>query len=230
MKARRSNSRSAREGYVSLLAVTFAFCLATLGTAVAVSVRAYLAAAVGQEQSILDRIALETATTTILGQLSRAGAIAEVGPIDSVVVGRHLSISLSSPVQKIDVMDDPDDALVRDIAGAGLTGMPRLKQARLGGGMAVFSARLGLNATQEDCLRRTMTYGRSPASRDTAALTDGQALSVGDQVDLRAEIIQGDVRAVLWTRARFTGNEASPWQVHDYRFLITTSANCDATG
>lgn len=227
MKARRSSRPGDREGYVSLLAVTFAFGLATLGTAVAVSVRAYLAAAVHQEEAILDRIALETATNLTLGRLSRAGVVSEVQTTDAYTAGRRVSVALSSPGQKIDLIDDADKDIDEALREAGIEVLrTRWDHARASGGMALFSSRLGLTTTQEDCVRRVTTFGRAPAPLETGAFAEGRTLAPGEQVDVRAEVIEDGARAVLWTRARFTGSETTPWLVHDYRRLMGEPAAC----
>lgn len=225
MKARRFSRERARSGYVSLLAVTFAFGLASLGTAVAVSVRAYLAAAANQERDILDRIALESATALKLGELAGAGIL----PADfrKAPVGPLVSIEISTVAEKIDLAADAPAEIAGELERLALKPQPAsLAAARLSGALSVFSARLGMTADQEDCARRRMTFGRAPAPRLTEPLLPGQSVSAGDQVDVRAEIVRGDVHQVMWTRARLTGRASSPWRIHDYRRLRTSGHAC----
>jgi hypothetical protein len=231
LKARRFSRGRVRDGYVSLLAVTFAFGLASLGTAVAVSVRAYLNAAARQERDILDRIALESATTLRIGALSEAGTLPADFRNAPVVVGRSVTIEISMPAEKVDLAADSTAEVVGELERVVLKPAPPvLAEARASGALSAFSARLGLTAHQEDCVRRRMTFGRAPGPRLTEPLLPGQSLSPGDHVDVRAEIIRGAEHQVMWTRVRFTGNPASPWRVHDYRRLQTDGHDCGSRG
>ncbi len=226
MKARRFSNGRAREGYVSLLAITFAFGLATLGTAVAVTVRSYINAAASQERAILDRMALETAANLTIGRMSATGALTLL-PGDAIVAGeRRMSVTVSMPMTKV----DPDMDSQKEVGGAlqaiGLSrAIPRFSKAGRTNGLAAFASSLGLTAAEEDCARRVLTFGRAPAARQLEPSEEGQLLSPGDQV--RAELLRSEGRTVLWTRVRFTGSETTPWLIHDYRLLQNDAQACE---
>tara|TARA_R110002051_G_scaffold41530_7_gene86142 strand:+ start:27024 stop:27725 length:702 start_codon:yes stop_codon:yes gene_type:complete len=207
-----------RSGYVSLLAVSFAFGLATLGTAVAVSVRAYISASTGQEREILDRIALEAGAFETLGHLAAGASVPATQA--RTVNGRTVTLALSLPGTKLDLRADPAVILaealeqVSVIAKGGELPVPRPSD------LAAFSQAMGLNADGEDCLRQEFTYGRAPAVLSSEPKTDDQILvsSAGEQIDVRAQLDRGALQKVLWLRARFSGGE-SGWALHDYRQL-----------
>lgn len=207
-----------RSGYVSLLAVSFAFGLATLGTAVAVSVRAYISASTGQEREILDRIALETGAFETLGHLAAGASVPATQT--RTVNGRPVTLALSLPGTKLDLGADPAVILTEALEQAGVLAkggeLPKPHPADL----AAFSQAMGLNADGEDCLRQGFTYGRAPAVRTIGSNLEEPVLGVraGEQVDVRAQIDRGALQKVLWLRARFSGGE-SGWALHDYRRL-----------
>lgn len=215
-----------REGYVSLLAMSFAFGLAVFGSAMAVALRAYLVAAAGEQREMLDRITLESAANDVLGRLA-AGQSHSIKPSRLAEVElnqRQISVELSLPEGKHDLGGDPDQVVGRALLDQDLS-----VSAALAGPLSTFdsladlSRVLRLSATQEDCLRRVVTVGRAPEEyRPEAAAGGGEGLSrsaaVGDQVDLRVSLGRGAGQRVLWTRARFSGGPAG-WALHDYRRL-----------
>lgn len=216
-----------RSGYVTLLAVTFAFGLATLGTALAVSARSYLVSATSREQAILDRISLESVAAQTLADIAAQGE----RPLKTVrlaavrINGRSIVTELSIPEAKFDPAMD-DEAIVRKA-------VPTLKPGTTssGSGLETWSKTLGLSATAEDCVRRHVTFGRAPEPYINTAGAEN-TLSVGriangDQLDLRVEIAGEPMDRVLWVRARFAGHQKG-WLIHDYRKLSGhLSAGCN---
>ncbi len=218
LKTPRVLKDSAREGYVSLLAMSFAFGLAIFGTALAVALRAYLAATGAEEQTIRTRIALESASAAVLGEMVAGQPSAPIGLRQ--IGTRSLTVTLSRPDAKLDFEGDGSTALSEALARQGLAaaGDGSWRGAR---NLAEVSARLGLSAAEEDCLRRAFTFGRSPAplSPEAGSADPPLRLGAGDQLDLRASVSGARVRdEVLWLRVRFTGGETG-WKVHDYRRL-----------
>ena len=106
---RRSDAR--RSGYVTLLAITFAFGLATLGATIAVSARSYLVSATAREHVILDRISLESVAMLGLADIAQRGE-RPLQPVRSPAVsinGRSIVTDISIPETKIDLkMDDAE--------------------------------------------------------------------------------------------------------------------------
>jgi hypothetical protein len=214
LNSRTRASLACREGYVSLLAMSFAFGLAVFGTALAVGLRAYLAAAVSEEQTIRNRIRLESAAAAVLGELADGQSTPTTG--QRTIGDRTISLALSRPGTKLDLAGDEPAALLEALIRQGL-GPEQGAAWRDARSLAEMSARLSLSTAEEDCLRRRFTYGRAPALIDEGAPPTPQA-GAGEQVDLRASLVgpQGD--EVLWVRARFTGGRTG-WKVHDYRRL-----------
>ena len=227
-----------RGGYVSLLAMSFAFGLAVFGTALAVALRAYLAASAAEQRDILDQITLESAAHDVLGRLA-AGEVHSIKPIQQAGMElnqRRVTVELSLPEGKQDLQGDPDrvvlDALNgygREVAGKGRPAPSSFETLE---GM---SAAWRLSAKEEDCLRRVATVGRAPeVYRPEAAPGGGEGLTrsvtAGDQVDIRASQVTSTGSRVLWIRARFTGAANRPWRIHDYRRLTlgTTQPACGA--
>jgi hypothetical protein len=211
-----------REGYVSLLAMSFAFGLAVFGTALAVGMRAYLAAAVLEEQTIRNRMALESAAAAVLGELASGQSTQTTGP--RTIGNRSIFLTLSRPGTKLDLAGDEPAALLEALIRQGL-GRPEHGVAwRDARSLAEMSARLRLSTAEEDCLRRRFTYGRAPALIDEGAPLTPQA-GAGEQLDIRASLIGAQGDEVLWMRARFTGGRTG-WKVHDYRRL-RGAATCE---
>lgn len=227
LKRRRSASAQDREGYVSLLAMSFTFGLAVFGSALAVGLRAYLAASTTQQRDILDRITLESAVNETLGRLA-AGGIHSIKPTqqdDLDLNQRRVVIELSLPEGKRDLKGDPDVAVLEALQQHGLMHPDRDQPAPSSfETLEEISRAWRLSADKEDCLRRAATVGRAPEEfRPAAAPGDGEGLTrtvtAGDQVDIRASLTASPVTRVLWVRARFTGAADRPWRVHDYRIL-----------
>lgn len=217
--------RRRREGYVSLLAISFALGLATLATVTAVSLRYYLNAAAAREHLIIDRISLESATTWHAGRLMR-GARHSTAPhaLEPVSLnGREISVEISMPAGKIDFGMDDAEVIAAALEAAGLPAS--LATAPDGeDGLAVRSAAADLDGVREDCLRRGFTFGRWPAAFESGvqAADPGapeRAATAGDQIDLRAQLMSREGARVLWSRVRLTGDESGAWAVHDYRRL-----------
>ena len=223
-----------RSGYVTLLAVTFAFGLATLGTALAVSTRSYLASATSRERAILDRISLESAAAQALSDVAVKGE----RPLRAVQLqpvrfnGREVAAELSVPERKIDLVMDDEEAIKQAIP-APPSGIP-VVGAGAPLGLAIWMKAAGFSASAEDCLRRRVTFGRAPEALDETLGGGGEhdaaQLVIGDQVDLRLNLDSGGSRPVLWVRARFAGGAGRPWRIHDYRRLTEASENCDQSG
>lgn len=193
--------------------MSFTLGLAIFGGGIAVGLRAYVRAVIDQERSIRDTMAAESAAAGVLGELAAGGTIAGVS--DRVVDGRTFPVLVTSTSAKIDLVADAPTEVVgalRELGGAS----PR--DVRSLPGLADLSTRMRLGAAQEDCLRRTFTYGRGgqPRVPPAAGLTQLTARA-GDQMDVRVGASRPG-GPVLWLRARFTG-DASGWRLHDYRAL-----------
>lgn len=212
----RRSRRRGRGGYVSLLAMSFAFGLAILGTTLVAGLGAYLSAASREERSVRDRIALESAAAEVLGQLA-AGA--QVEPyVQKQIDGRTVSVEVSSVVAKRDLRSDPTENLKAALGAAGMPGVAALRLEDVSD-LAAASRQGGLDGPHEDCLRRGFTFGRAPAPFDPAPQEDMVAPpQAGGQLDLRAGLRTSRGEEVLWIRARFTGRE-NGWLLHDYRRL-----------
>lgn len=223
LKAKRS-IRPRRRGYVSLLAITFGFGLAALGTAVAVSARAYIAATVRQERMILDRMTLESASIVVVAQYAtgQKGELNEVSKVE--LNGRTVRVEISSPWTKLDPQMDSAETIAASLTQLGIG--RELRQTPEASLVALAKS-LGLGADGEDCLRHGITLGRAPAglmTRDAVAAVQG--VTSGDQLDIRASIRREAQEQVLWQRVRFTGSPLSPWKTHDYRWLQVTGDAC----
>jgi hypothetical protein len=219
---REAKGRAPRKGYVSLLAVSFAFGLATLGGALAAALGAYTAEAVRRERGILDRLALEAAATDVLGRLA-SGQAQWIRPYEEDAWrgdGRVVRRLLSLPEGKADLaMDDPSE-LADALAAAGLP--KSLVYANSDLGLAALSSGAGLTATQEDCLRQGFTLGRAPEGLEPRATPGStsdatRVAAPGDQVDVRLWLVREGRSLVLWQRARFIGE--GRWKLHDRRVL-----------
>lgn len=233
---RRANKVSARarsrEGYVALLAVSFAFALVTLGTALAVSLRGYLAAAGRTERAILDRISMESAAAAHLGKVAAGEAVA-VRPLSQAEIllnGRRIALETSLPDGKRDPSTDTSAEISEAFAQAGLTTpVGPLKSTSL----AALSESEKLSSSQEDCLRRWVTFGRSPApyepgARQGSTEDEVQGLSAGDQLDLRLSLRGRQGVSVLWLRVRMVGGNEG-WVLHDYRPLARRNLLVECT-
>lgn len=237
LKCRRSASSRDREGYVSLLAMSFAFGLAVFGTAMAVGLRAYLVASTAEQRDLLDRITLESAANDLLGRLA-AGEVHSIRPsrpAEFELNQRRLAIELSLPEGKRDLLGDPDRTVLEALQKRGMTAA-REDRPDPSSFETVEAMSRGwrLSANEEDCLRRLVTVGRAPeAFRPEAASGDGEGLTrsitAGDQVDVRASLATQSGVKVLWVRARFTGAAERPWRVHDYRRLQVGSSPAPCT-
>lgn len=220
-----ADQRGGRDGYVSLLAISFAFGLATLATVTAVSLRAYLNAAAARERLIVDRISLESATAWHAGRLVR-GARHSIAPhaLEPVTLNsREIAVELSLPEGKIDLGMDGADIVEPALATARL---PKALARTPGGedGLVERAAAAGLDAIGEDCLRRGFTFGRWPEDLEPRARTADpgapeRTAAAGDQIDLRAELASRNGARVLWSRVRLTGAQNGAWTSHDYRRL-----------
>ena len=123
MRAPRLRNRG-RDGYVSLLAMSFALGLALLGGGLSVGLQTYLRAAAREAGEALDRISLESAASEALGRIA-AGEEHPVTPSTRPSLrlnGREVSVELSLPEGKRDLMDDPDDELEQALEPFGRAG------------------------------------------------------------------------------------------------------------
>lgn len=219
------SSDNKRSGYVTLLAVTFAFGLATLGTALAVSARSYLASAASRERTILDRISLESVAALTLADL----AIRNERPLRSVstasINGRSIAIELSIPETKFDLTMDDEQTIRKAWAD-----FPGFGPAEFMDGLAPWSRSKGSTAVIEDCARTYLTFGRAPEPLDATLIRseapEALRLVSGDQVDLRIRV-SGKSGRTLWVRERFIG---PGWSRHDYRMLAGTKSQPCAQG
>ena len=197
--------------------MSFAFGLAVFGTALAVGLRTYLAAAADETGDIRERIAMESAAAAVLGELA-AGASSGSQPEFAFGAGRQ-SVLMMLPGAKVDPGSDAAATVAEAGRRVSLTIAPDV--AATARGLVDLSRRLRLSAGEEDCLRRAFTYGRQGAPRiERPESLKGLVMRAGDQVDLR---IQSSTGPVLWVRARFTGG-ATGWRLHDYRRLQEASA------
>ena len=217
--------RARREGYVSILAISFALGLALLGSAIAVGLSHYLRAAVGREQAIVDRITLESAAAAELGRLFR-GAPHPAAPHAREIElnGRLVTLLVSMPAGKHDLGMDGRADLVARLDEARLpNGLAEL----LGpgpDGLALRSRRVGLGPAEEDRLRRSFTLGRAPGqlnplAADGADIDVEHTLRAGSQVDVRVGFRHHGDEQILWLRARHLGDESGAWALHDHRRL-----------
>lgn len=217
-----------RRGYVSLLAMAFTVGLAILGGALTTGLLAYLNAASAEHRRTLDRISLESAATAVLGRIA-AGEDVSLTPTSlppEQINGRMISVEVSSPMGKYDPRGDPE-SLVADALKARGFDRP-VKEIVDAGGLGNASNIWKLSSSEEDCLRRFLTYGRAPAelSPDLAQKEpEGPAvIAAGDQLDLRLELQTASDFQILWVRARFTG-QGGGWKLHDYRALQLPKQN-----
>lgn len=214
-----------REGYVSLLAVSFAFGLAVFGSALAAGLGAYLSTAAREQRDVLDRITLESAANAALGQLA-AGQSQSVRPTrlaDVDLNRRQVSVEVSLPEGKYDLRDDTADDVIAAMQGRGFVLSSNHKALSAFDSLEAASRAWRLSADQEDCMRRGITLGRAPeAFYPEAASGKGEdqlrTVVAGDQVDVRVALERAGRGRVLWLRARFNGG-ASAWSLHDYRRL-----------
>lgn len=237
MNNRRVLSIRGRKGYVSLLAMSFAFGLAVFGSALAVGLRAYLVASASEQRDILDRITLESAAHEMLGRLA-AGEVHSIRPMQRDELGlnqRRVAIGLSLPEGKRDLKGDPDSEVLEVLQQHGLVSPNRAQPApSVFETLESMSRAWRLSADKEDCLRQVATVGRAPEEFRPAAaaateddLDVTRTISAGDQVDLRVSLTASGVTRTLWIRARFTGATDSPWRFHDYRRLtLKTTSTC----
>lgn len=214
-----------RGGYVSLLAISFAFGLAVLATATAASLRAYLNASAGRERLIVDRISLESAVAWQAGLVAK-GSTHPITPhaVGSLTLnGRELAVEMALPEGKLDLAMDPADTLADALKQVGLPA--GLAEASGVTSLAERARIAGLGAAQEDCMRQGFTLGRWPEVLVVEAMKASQdgperVATPGDQIDLRATVVtrEGGQR-VLWARVRLSGDDTATWQLHDYRRL-----------
>ncbi len=216
--------------------MSFAFGLAVFGTALAVSLRAYLVASATEQRDILDRITLESAAHEVLGRLA-AGQTHSIKPTNLAEIElnqRRVATELSLPEGKYDLQGDPDSVVLEALQQLGLAAAGERKPAPSSfETLGTMSRGWRLSASEEDCLRRFATVGRAPeAFRAEAAPGGGEGLmrsiAAGDQVDVRVSLPAQSRVSVLWVRARFTGAVDRPWRVHEYRrlTLATAQASC----
>lgn len=225
--------RPRREGYVSILAISFALGLALLGSAIAVGMTHYLSAAVGRERAILDRITLESVAATELGRLS-SGVPHPAAPHEREVVlnGRSVTVALSMPAGKHDLAGDSRAALVARLDEARLPNGLAERPPAGADGLALRAVRLGLSPAEEDRLRRLFTLGRAPGLLDPLASEGAdidveRTLGAGDQVDVRVGFRDRGAEHVLWLRARHLGEESGAWALHDHRRLRIPERDAD---
>jgi hypothetical protein len=195
--------------------MSFAFGLAVFGTALAVGLRAYISAAVSEEQTIRTRIALESAVAAVLGEMA-SGRSSPV-TVQRAIGNRSITLELSRPGVKFDFVGDGEPVLIAALTRQGFGGA-RETSWRGARTLTEMSSRLRLDAAGEDCLRRRFTYGRAPAPIEGGTPPATLQAGVGEQVDIRSSVTGAQGDDVLWLRARFTGGETG-WKVHDYRRL-----------
>lgn len=231
MSSVQTKAQPRRDGYVTLLAVSFALGLAVLGAAVAASARAYIRAATVHERGLLDRMAMESAVAEFLGQIAAGRPYRMTATNAPTTIGaRTVLLEFSSPLGKAD--PGMDDAAAIRVALRSVDLGPPAEPGPLAeaGSLTTLSRRLGLDAAAEDCLRRVATYGRAPATRTDVSTPDAAAdrtVRPGDQLDVRAAVAGRSEGRVLWTRVRFQGDASGRWLVHDYRPLsITKPSSC----
>ena len=196
--------------------MAYALGLATLAGTLTAGFINYVRVARVNEARLMADIRLESAASEVLGRLAETGMVAEVGTLANGV-----TILVQSPLAKIDpAMDGNDEvggeieiALGRKVQADDLAGQD---------GLAAASRVLRLNAQEEDCLRRHVTYGRAPAERYPDL--EPERVAAGEQIDLRLGLRSGDRDEVLWVRARLTGDDHG-WQFHDHRRL-SGAATC----
>lgn len=197
--------------------MSFAFGLAVFGTALAVGLRAYISAAVSEEQTIRTRIVLESAAAAVLGEM--ASGRSSPATVQRTIGNRSITLELSRPGAKFDFVGDGEPVLIAALTRQGFGGV-RETSWRGARTLTEMSARLRLDAAGEDCLRRRFTYGRAPAPIEVGTPSEVLDLraGAGEQVDIRSSVAGSRGDDVLWLRARFTGGETG-WKVHDYRRL-----------
>lgn len=227
--------RHRREGYVSILAISFALGLALLGSAIAVGLSHYLGAAVGRERAILDRITLESAAAAELGRLSR-GVPHPAAPHEREMAlnGRSVTVALSMPAGKHDLAGDARAVLAARLDEARLPNGLAERPATGADGLALRASRLGLAPAEEDRMRRLFTLGRAPGLLDPLAgegadMEVERILGAGDQVDVRVAFRALGGEHVLWLRARHLGEESGAWALHDHRRLRITHGGSPAS-
>lgn len=194
--------------------MSFTVGLAIFAGGLATGLRSYIQATVAQERAIREKIRLESAAATLLGELAAGQAVSSERSL--VIDGRAVALVTTPTSLLVDPAVD-DARTVREAGGrAGLPIDPEV--ARDAAGLARLAAVMHLNASREDCLRRVLTYGRGGQPRgDAEALPDAFTVRPGDQVDIRASL-SGDRESVLLLRARFT-DARTGWVLHDYRRL-----------
>lgn len=221
------NVRARRRGYVSLLAISFAFGLATLGAAVAIGASSYIRAAASAERDILDRISLESATSRVLGQIA-LGRVHKVAPHqvpDIIVNARRVGVQLSLLEGKRDLVMDENEIDTKTSSNIPIF----TEDFSIGDGapsLSWVSGKLKLSADGEDCFRSEFTLGRSPEPFDPTlkASPAERVATAGDQIDVRASTRFSHGWRVLWVRARF--EPFGRWRLHDWRQLQTSAATC----
>lgn len=207
--------------------MSFTLGLAILGGAVATGLQNYIRSASAEQRRLSDRIALETAAATLLGQIAagRPVPLKATSLPQAQVNGRSIAIEVSLPEGKRDLRGDQPEEIAAVFEALGINSST--KDFR---NLEALSQLRGISPSQEDCLRRVATLGRAPEeyrpSIADGSLDETFTVSAGDQIDLRLSLVNPPAR-VLWIRARFTG-QGSGWKLHDYRNLtLATETPCE---
>lgn len=212
----RSPERARRRGYVSLLGMAYALGLATLAGTLTAGFINYVWVARAAEARLMADIRLESAVAEVLGRLAYGVDVSDLNLDDG-----EATVLIESPLAKLDPAMDSAAGIEPELEGLLGRKVPAGKLASQPG-LLEASRTLRLDAREEDCFRRHVTFGRAPAERYPEL--ELQSLNAGEQLDLRVSYRSGDRDEVLWVRARLTGDDRG-WQLHDYRRL-SGAATC----
>lgn len=193
--------------------MSFTVGLAIFAGGLSVGLRAYIRSAAREERSVRETILLESAAFDVLARLAAGETVSASGA--TTVGGRRVESQVTPTSMRADLAADDAATLRHDGMAVGLSIDPEI--AKAADGLSTLSAKLGLDASAEDCLRQVFTYGRGGQARAAVAPQAAIAVEPGDQVDLRLAI-PGRPTTVLWLRARFT-DARTGWSLHDYRRL-----------
>jgi hypothetical protein len=237
-----ANSRRRAAGFTLPLTMALAFSLMTLATAIVGMVVVSDRQAKQSALELVTRTTLESAIEQGLFGLERDGEPETNEWTDREALnGLDVTLTFWPAHYKPDLNQSSTDAI-----GAALAD-PALRQRAVAAFVPPtprdrrpqfkrfidFVQALGVDAADEDCLRRRLTIGRQSGVTDPAppasALTPPRdPLGPGELIDVRAETFDAaGRRTALWRRVRYTGKPERLWLTHDWRELRLPRADID---
>jgi hypothetical protein len=213
------------------LALAFAIMSTAAGLTGLVTVKAK--AARQKDADLFALITLESATQAALTALEKDGAPqAPRWERSETLNNRKVELTFLAVGYKPDAGKDPAPALAAGVVQPELRARvvralaspdPKIARASFGR-FADFLKAAETSASEEDCLRALMTFGRqapepTPLPPATALSPEILPLAPGDVVEVRAAVRTDRYSDILWQRVRYTGTPDQPWHIHDWRRL-----------